>query len=78
MGFGITLTLPMDIRIASTAARIGFVFTRRGIVPESCSSWFLPRLVGISQAAEWTLTGRLFSAEEALLSLVAVTGARQR
>src|SRR3989442_10312718 len=66
VGFGITLTLPMDIRIASTAARIGFVFARRGVVPEACSTWFLPRLVGISQAAEWIYTGRVFSAEEAL------------
>ena len=65
VGFGITLTLPMDIRIASTAARIGFVFTRRGIVPEACSTWFLPRLVGISRAAEWVYTGRVFDAEEA-------------
>ena len=65
VGFGITLTLPMDIRIASTAARIGFVFTRRGIVPEACSTWFLPRLVGIGQAAEWVYTGRVFGAEEA-------------
>src|SRR6266581_4767612 len=52
--------------IASTAARIGFVFARRGVVPEACSTWFLPRLVGMSQAAEWALTGRVFSAEEAL------------
>jgi len=66
VGFGITLTLPMDIRIASPAARIGFVFVRRGVVPEACSTWFLPRLVGISQAAEWIYTGRVFSAEEAL------------
>ena len=66
VGFGITLTLPMDIRIASSAARIGFVFARRGIVPEACSSWFLPRLVGISRAAEWVYTGRVFAAEEAL------------
>ena len=66
VGFGITLTLPMDIRIASSAARIGFVFARRGVVPEACSTWFLPRLVGISQAAEWVYTGRIFSAEEAL------------
>src|SRR5256712_963810 len=65
VGFGITLTLPMDVRIASTAARIGFVFTRRGVVPEACSTWFLPRLVGPSQAAEWVLTGRVFGAEEA-------------
>ena len=66
VGFGITLTLPMDVRLASTAARIGFVFARRGVVPEACSTWFLPRLVGISQAAEWVYTGRVFSAEEAL------------
>ncbi len=66
VGVGITMTLPMDIRIASTAARIGFVFARRGIVPEACSSWFLPRVVGISRATEWVYTGRVFPAEEAL------------
>ena len=66
VGFGITLTLPMDVRIAATAARIGFVFARRGVVPEACSTWFLPRLVGISQAAEWVYTGRVFGADEAL------------
>jgi enoyl-CoA hydratase/carnithine racemase len=66
VGFGITMTLPMDIRIASTAARMGFVFTRRGVVPEACSTWFLPRLVGMGRAAEWIYTGRVFSAEEAL------------
>ena len=60
------MTLPMDIRIASSAARFGFVFARRGIVPEACSSWFLPRVVGISQALEWTYSGRVFPAEEAL------------
>ena len=65
VGVGITMTLPMDIRIASSQARMGFVFARRGIVPEACSSWFLPRLVGIQQAAEWVYTGRIFSAEEA-------------
>jgi enoyl-CoA hydratase/carnithine racemase len=65
VGFGITMTLPMDIRLASTAARMGFVFARRGVVPEACSTWFLPRLVGISRAAEWTYTGRVFAAEEA-------------
>src|SRR3989449_8173100 len=65
VGFGITLTLPMDVRIVSSAARIGFVFTRRGVVPEACSTWFLPRLVGPSQAAEWVLTGRVFDGEEA-------------
>jgi len=66
VGVGITMTLPMDVRIASSAARMGFVFTRRGIVPEACSSWFLPRLVGIGRAAEWVLTGRVFPVEEAL------------
>jgi enoyl-CoA hydratase/carnithine racemase len=66
VGVGITMTLPMDIRLAAEKARIGFVFTRRGIVPEACSSWFLPRIVGISQAMEWVATGRVFAAEEAL------------
>ena len=66
VGVGITMTLPMDIRIASTNAKFGFVFTRRGVVPEACSSWFLPRIVGMSQAAEWILTGRVFTAQEAL------------
>ncbi len=65
VGFGITLTLPMDVRLASSTAKIGFVFARRGVVPEACSTWFLPRLVGMAQAAEWTYTGRVFSAEEA-------------
>jgi enoyl-CoA hydratase/carnithine racemase len=65
VGVGITMTLPMDIRLASENAKIGFVFARRGIVPEACSSWFLPRLVGISQAAEWCYSGRVFSASEA-------------
>ena len=66
VGIGATMTLPMDIRIAADSAKIGFVFTRRGIVPEACSSWFLPRLVGISQAQEWVLTGRVFLADEAM------------
>jgi enoyl-CoA hydratase/carnithine racemase len=66
VGVGVTMTLPMDIRVASSAARFGFVFARRGIVPEAASSWFLPRLVGISQAAEWCYTGRIFPAAEAL------------
>jgi enoyl-CoA hydratase/carnithine racemase len=66
VGVGVTMTLAMDIRLASTNARIGFVFARRGIVPEACSSWFLPRLVGISQALEWTYSGRVFEADEAL------------
>ena len=65
VGIGATMTLPMDVRLASSAARIGFVFTRRGIVPEACSSWFLPRVVGISRAAEWVYTGRIMSADEA-------------
>jgi enoyl-CoA hydratase/carnithine racemase len=66
VGVGITMTLPMDIRLAAPTAKIGFVFARRGIVPEAASSWFLPRLVGISQAMEWVATGRVFDAEEAL------------
>jgi enoyl-CoA hydratase/carnithine racemase len=65
VGVGITMTLPMDIRLASERARMGFVFARRGIVPEACSSWFLPRAVGINQAMEWVATGRVFPAEEA-------------
>jgi len=66
VGIGITMTLAMDVRLASTAARMGFVFARRGIVPEACSSWFLPRVVGIGQASEWVFSGRVFPAEEAL------------
>ena len=66
VGVGATMQLPMDIRIASETARFGFVFARRGIVPEACSSWFLPRLVGISKAMEWCATGRVFDAQEAL------------
>ena len=66
VGIGATMLLPMDIRIASTDARFGFVFSRRGITMEACSSWFLPRLVGVAQALEWTMTGRVFSADEAL------------
>ncbi|MGB0111848.1 MAG: crotonase/enoyl-CoA hydratase family protein [Ilumatobacteraceae bacterium] len=65
VGVGVTMTLPMDIRLAADTARFGFVFARRGIVPEACSSWFLPRLVGISTAAEWCYTGRLIPAAEA-------------
>jgi enoyl-CoA hydratase/carnithine racemase len=64
VGVGITMTLPMDIRIVSEDAKIGFVFARRGIVPEACSSWFLPRIVGISKANELVYTGRIFRAEE--------------
>jgi enoyl-CoA hydratase/carnithine racemase len=66
VGIGATMTLPMDVRLASESARIGFVFARRGIVPEACSSWFLPRVVGISRAMEWVATGRVFDADEAL------------
>ena len=66
VGVGATMTLPMDIRLAAEDARLGFVFARRGIVPEACSSWFLPRLVGISRAMEWVATGRVFPAREAL------------
>jgi len=66
VGVGVTMTLPMDFRLASDTARFGFVFARRGIVPEACSSWFLPRLVGISTAAEWCYSGRVFPAAEAL------------
>jgi enoyl-CoA hydratase/carnithine racemase len=66
VGVGITMTLPMDVRIAAEGAKLGFVFSRRGIVPEACSSWFLPRIVGISQAMEWVATGRVFSAEDGL------------
>lgn len=66
VGVGITLTLPMDIRIASSNAKIGFVFARRGLVPEAASAWFLPKLVGLSQALRWCLSGRLFDANEAL------------
>ncbi len=66
VGVGITMTLPMDVRFAAAGAKIGFVFARRGIVPEAASSWFLPRLVGISRAMEWAATGRVFPAEEGL------------
>ncbi len=65
-GVGATMILPMDIRLASVDARFGFVFARRGVVPEACSSWFLPRVVGVSQALEWLYTGRVFPADEAL------------
>ncbi|MGI8926673.1 MAG: crotonase/enoyl-CoA hydratase family protein [Tepidiformaceae bacterium] len=66
VGVGVTMTLPMDIRLASENARFGFVFARRGLVPEAASTWFLPRVVGINRAAEWVYTGRVFPAEEAL------------
>ncbi|MBP6435235.1 MAG: crotonase/enoyl-CoA hydratase family protein [Sphingorhabdus sp.] len=66
VGIGVTMQLAMDIRLASETARFGFVFARRGIVPEAASSWFLPRLVGPQQALEWCFTGRIFDAQEAL------------
>jgi enoyl-CoA hydratase/carnithine racemase len=66
VGVGVTMTLPMDIRLASQDARFGFVFARRGLVPEAASSWFLPRVVGIAQSMEWVATGRVFPASEAL------------
>jgi enoyl-CoA hydratase/carnithine racemase len=66
VGIGATMQLPMDFRLASDDARFGFVFARRGIVPEAASSWFLPRLVGIGQALEWCYSGRVFGADEAL------------
>jgi enoyl-CoA hydratase/carnithine racemase len=66
VGVGATMQLPMDIRLASTDAKFGFVFARRGITPEACSSWFLPRLVGLQTALEWCFTGRVFGAREAL------------
>jgi enoyl-CoA hydratase/carnithine racemase len=66
VGVGVTMTLPMDVRLASETAKFGFVFARRGIVPEAASSWFLPRVVGINTALEWTFTGRVFGADEAL------------
>jgi len=66
VGVGVTMQLPMDIRLASTDAKFGFVFARRGITPEACSSWFLPRLVGLQTALEWCFTGRVFGAQEAL------------
>jgi enoyl-CoA hydratase/carnithine racemase len=66
VGIGITMTLPMDVRLAADSARFGFVFVRRGLVPEACSTFFLPRLVGIAQAAEWVFSGRIFDADEAL------------
>ncbi|MFJ8742186.1 enoyl-CoA hydratase-related protein [Embleya sp. NPDC127516] len=65
VGVGATMTLPMDFRIASSAARFGFVFARRGITPDGCSTWFLPRVVGLDRALEWCFTGRVFDAAEA-------------
>lgn len=66
VGVGLTLTLPMDIRIAAAGARFGFVFARRGLVPEAASAWFLPQIVGLSTALKWCLTGEMFRAEDAL------------
>jgi enoyl-CoA hydratase/carnithine racemase len=66
VGFGATFPLPMDVRLASTKARFGFVFSRRGMCVDAASSWFLPRAVGLSRALEWSLSGRIFGAEEAL------------
>jgi enoyl-CoA hydratase/carnithine racemase len=66
VGIGVTMVLPMDVRIAAEGARFGLPFTRRGIVPESCATWFLPRIVGIATAVDWAVSGRLFPAEEAL------------
>ncbi|WP_068182990.1 enoyl-CoA hydratase-related protein [Mycobacterium sp. UM_CSW] len=65
VGVGVTMILPMDVRIAADSARFGLPFTRRGIVPESCATWFLPRIVGIATAIEWCVTGRVFDAQEA-------------
>ena len=65
-GVGVTMTLPADIRITSDTAKFGFVFARRGLVPEACSTWFLPRVVGISTALEWTVGGKMVPADEAL------------
>jgi len=66
VGMGVTMTLATDVRLASDTARFGFVFTQRGIAPEGASTWFLPRIVGVQQAAEWLYTGRVFDAQEAL------------
>jgi enoyl-CoA hydratase/carnithine racemase len=79
VGAGITMTLPMDIRIVAEDAKIGFVFARRGVVPEACSSWFLPRIVGISKAAELVYTGRVFrAAEEAASGLFSYVVQREQ
>ena len=66
VGVGVTMTLPMDVRICSDRAKFGFVFAKRGIVPEACSSWFLPKIVGISNALQWCLSGKIFQPTEAL------------
>jgi len=77
VGVGATMTLPMDVRLAADDAKMGFVFVRRGIIPEAASSWFLPRVVGISQAMEWVATGRVFPAVEAL-EAIRYFGARNK
>ncbi|MEP1896109.1 MAG: crotonase/enoyl-CoA hydratase family protein [Alloalcanivorax venustensis] len=66
VGVGITMTLPMDFRLAAEGAKIGFVFTQRGLTPEACSTWFLPRAVGMQKALEWVYSGDIFLAEEGL------------
>lgn len=66
VGVGITMTLPMDFRLAAEGAKIGFVFTQRGLTPEACSTWFLPRAVGMQKALEWVYAGDIFLAEEGL------------
>jgi enoyl-CoA hydratase/carnithine racemase len=66
VGIGLTMTLPMDVRFATPTAKMGMVHARRGILPEACSTWFLPRIVGISRAVEWVATGRIFQPEEAM------------
>jgi enoyl-CoA hydratase/carnithine racemase len=66
VGVGLTMTLPMDVRFVADTAKLGFVFAGRGIAPDAAASWFLPRIVGISQALEWVLTARVFPAQEAL------------
>jgi enoyl-CoA hydratase/carnithine racemase len=72
VGVGLTLTLPMDIRLAASGAKFGFVFTRRGLVPEAASAWFLPRIVGLPQALRWCYSGRVFDAAEALPRALAI------
>ena len=66
VGIGATMTCAMDIRLVSTKAKVGFVFNKIGITPEACSSWFLPRIVGISKALDWCYTGKVFTSREAL------------
>jgi enoyl-CoA hydratase/carnithine racemase len=66
VGVGMTMTLAMDVRMAAAGSKMGFVFAARGIIPEACSAWFLPRIVGISTALEWCYSGRVFRSEEGL------------